>query len=131
MPPCTSTWLLQVATEDTVLYTAQAYMNQFSLQPIMRQLVQLQLAPLIRCQHLSSFCLSAAAKLPGAANLLLSYLTTWLTTLLTLRYGDPRYVPTAADLKRLLPGAPDSWAAPKRAFKPVSAVRVTWQLKNE
>ena len=51
-----------LASEDTVLYTAQTYINaQQSTQ--LRQAAQQQLAQLVRCPHLSHFWLTAALSL--------------------------------------------------------------------
>ena len=56
--------MLQVASEDTVLYTADVYVRKITDLP-QRQTAQQLLAPLVRAQHLSQhlsqFWLSAAA----------------------------------------------------------------------
>lgn len=41
---------------------------------------------------------------------------------------NPTFKLTAADLERLLPGAPSSWALPERRHRPVSSVQLIWRV---
>jgi hypothetical protein len=72
---------LQVASEDTVLYTAQAYADK---QDISEQQAD-TLARLVRCLHLSQFWLSAAALSGDAGKLLLRALQPQLQQQLLLK----------------------------------------------
>lgn len=122
--------VLQVASEDIVLYTADTYVRKITdLQQ--RQTAQQLLAPLVRAQHLSEFWLTAAA------------LSTCTTTLLHGRDGS--FVPQlrqllklkaavgalslqSPELQELVPDAPDSWSLEQRSIRTVPDVEVTWKL---
>lgn len=119
--------LLQVASEDTVLYTGQTYVDEMQ-DPQQKLAAQAQLARLIRAQHLSLYWLTTSALSAGAPALLLSGFVEQLKKLLMLRAGDPEYHVQADDLQELLPGAPDSWVAAKRASTQVSSVTLVWEL---
>jgi hypothetical protein len=112
---------LQVASEDTVLFTAQSYMDTLT-RAEQRRAAKQQLAPLIRCPHLSGFWLSALALSPDAPKLLLSWQQEQVQQLLMLLHAHPSFKPTAEQLEELLAGAPSSWALPARVYRPVSSV---------
>ena len=118
----------QVASEDTVLYTAQSYANRISdLQQ--QDAAKEQLAPLIRCPHLSSYWLTACAWSDDADELLLSGYVEQLQKLAMMRAADAAFKPPdAAFLQEYLPGALASWSAGKRSHKQVSSVSVEWDL---
>lgn len=64
---------LQVASEDTVLYTVQEYHNRLTSDD-KRSSVLVKLVPLIRCQHLSMFWLGAAVLSPQTYRLVINLL---------------------------------------------------------
>jgi len=92
-----------------------------------------RLPPLIRCQHLSSFWLSALALSKDPPKLLLSEhpQRAQVQQLLMLLQGDPAFDLTAAQLQSLLPGAPSSWALPRRVSRQVSSVQMVRMLDVE
>lgn len=120
---------LQVASEDTVLYTAQRYVNALKDRQH-REAARQQLAPLIRCQHLSPFWFSAAA-VSSAPNLLLIQQQAQLRQLLMLRQAYPTIELSAAQLEELLPGSPSSWGLSQRVNKEVSNVQLVWNVDIE
>jgi hypothetical protein len=119
---------LQVASEDTVLYTAQQYVYQLGKeqQAHAKQL----LAPLIRCPHLSRYWVTASVNSAKADTMLLAELRPHLRHLLMLTEAKPGYTVDGTDLREggLLAGAPASWALCRRISKPVSSVQVAWQV---
>jgi len=120
-----------VASKDTVLFTAQQYVDAINDRQHW-QAAEQQLAPLIRCLHLSSFWLSALAVSADAHKvLLLSKQRARLRQMLMLLQAEPTLELTAAELERLLPGAPTSWGLPKRICKEVSSVQLTWRVDVE
>lgn len=79
-------FMLQVASEDNVLYTAQAYLDGVSdVQE--RQAAQQLLARLVRAQHLSHFWLAAAALSTQAPSLLVATYQKQLRQLLLFKLG--------------------------------------------
>jgi len=118
-----------VASEDTVLYTAQTYVNAVK-DRLQWETAKQQLAPLIRCQHLSWFWLSAAALSADAPTLLLPQ-QAQLRQLLMLQHADSTFEPTATELEELLPGAPSNWCLPERVCREVSSVQLVWSLDVE
>ena len=123
---------LQVASEDTILYTAQQYIDQLGGEQ--QDLARQRLAPLIRCPHLSRYWLAASVNSAKADTMLLAELRPHLRRLLMLVEAKPGYTVDSTDLRVggapgvLLPGAPASWALGRRASKPVASVQVEWQL---
>jgi hypothetical protein len=120
--------VLQVASEDTVLYTARQYANK--LKDAEQQRAQQLLAPLIRCPHLSHSCGSGAFHAAVDGRTLLSELRPQIGQLLLLRDVQKAYRVEHADLQEggLLAGAPGSWALGSRVSNPVGSVQVVWQL---
>jgi hypothetical protein len=92
-----------------------------------------QLAPLIRCQHLSQHWLVASTVLSEGGTTVLGHASTGLRKqlgeLLMLRCAKPGLVLQPSDLETLLPGAPASWGLGARLSKPVSGVSFTWMLQ--
>jgi len=121
---------LQVASEDTVLYTAHKYVEA-APSASQKLAAKQQLAPLIRCPHLSDFWLSALAVSADAPKLLLSEQQAVVKQLLMMQLGSSGKGVTAADFTRQLPGAPSSWVLPKRVSRQVSSVQLTWMLEVE
>lgn len=80
----------QVASEDTVLYTAQRYVDAVKDRQHWEAAKQ-QLATLIRCTHLSWFWLSAVALSVDAPTLLLSQQQAQLRQLLMLQLADSTF----------------------------------------
>jgi hypothetical protein len=124
----TSVAALQVASEDTVLYTACEYILCLEEEEVKHG--QQLLAPLIRCPHLSRYWLSGAVHAADDDSALLSELRSQMKQLLMLRDVQGDYVVKAADLQegQLLAGAPLSWALGRRVSKPVSRVGCVWRL---
>lgn len=146
--------LLQVSSEDTVLYTAQAYLDQHVPAVIDRppartslNLVELatikrrrtehacqrsqissRLAAFVRCPHLSQFWLSASVLSDDAPQLLLGALRPQLQRLLLSRQGSASADVTVDQIKAEVPEAPASWLLPRRASKQVSSVQLQWSI---
>ena len=124
----TSSLGVQVASEDTVLFTAQAYINKISNSEQQQQAKQ-RLAKLIRCPVLSRFWLSASVLSAQAPQLLLSDFQPQLQQLLLLRQ-----VASAQDLctpgngpLTLVPDAPPSWGLGPRTSREASC-SLEWHL---
>lgn len=123
-----------MASEDTILYTAQQYTDHLGegQQDFAGQQVFAcqQLAPLIRCPHLSRYWLTASVNSAMADTMLLAELRPHLRRLLMLAEAQPSYVVAAADLQEggILSDAPYSWALRGRVSKPVTRVELVWQL---
>lgn len=124
--------LLQVASEDTVLYTAQQYVDN---QPeSCSKDAKSKLAPLVRCPHLSHFWLSASVASSDAPKLLLSELRPQLRhLLLAQRPGLTNDITSTAVMKSEKLGglstAPASWLLPARKTKEVSSVQLQWVVE--
>jgi hypothetical protein len=119
---------VQVASEDTVLYTARQYIS--NLDGEQYDQAQQQLARVTRCPHLSRFWLSGSVNSAEADDMLLADLQTQLRQLLLLRDAQEKYHVQAADLQEggWLIGAPPSWTLGCRVIKPVSSVQLVWHL---
>jgi hypothetical protein len=111
----------QVASEDTILYTAQTYSNKLS--SISRRLhAKDRLAPLVRCRHLSPFWVSASVLSDNAQNLLLWELKPQIKQLLLLNLGCSTAASLSAeDFSRGVPSAPASWLLPERNIQQISS----------
>lgn len=120
---------LQVASEDTVLYTARQYVGELEDDEQWNRAQQL-LAPLVRCPHLSRYWLSGEFHAADEDETLLSGLRSHMKQLLLLRDVQGDFNVKAANLQEggLLAGAPPSWALGCRVSKPVSRVKLVWQL---
>jgi hypothetical protein len=125
--------ILQVASEDTVLHTAQPYVDNLAaaghevLQAVDR------LAPLVRCPRLSQFWLSASVLSDDADRLLLRGLQYRLKRLLLLKQGIPAgSIVTAADIcasQEFPQDMPVSWGLPVRDIQPpVNSVTLRWGI---
>jgi hypothetical protein len=120
--------ILQVASEDAVLYTAQAYADRLAADALDPQSAVSKLAPLVRCPHLSQFWLSASVLSDDADRRLLRALQPQLKRLLLLQPACGTYPGrNVADI----PGVPASWLLPVRDIQPVSKAQVSWQLDVE
>lgn len=120
--------LLQVASEDTVLFTAEQYCQQLE-SDVAQQASQQALAQLVRCPHLSLYWLTApmvasnndtpAAWAGAAAAKAAGYAS-----------ASPHHDSAVhcVDLKKFILDAPSSWHLQKRAVHPVDAVAITWAL---
>ena len=140
----------QVASEDTVMYTAQTYVGnraKFSTIGSRQQAVD-RLAPLVRCPRLSQFWLSASVLSDDADKLLLRGLQPQLKRLMLLQAGgstagasvEQGVVPgvpaswledipgVPASWLEDIPGVPASWRLPVRRIQPVSSTSVQWDL---
>lgn len=117
--------VMQVASEDTVLYTVRRYMACAS-DAASKQRIRERLGPLIRCQHLSLYWLMLSAFSEDAGSMPLAQLQPQLKPLVMLRNANPRV--TASELKELLKYPPSSWLLAPRSRHPVSAVQLTWEL---
>lgn len=123
MPNC----CLQVASEDTVLYTAQTYVNAIT-DSRLQVTAKSQLAARVRCPHLSMFWLSALALSPDAPRLLLSAHQDQFKQLLMLRHGGLASDCMQQAFNTYLPRVPLSWSLPARASSQVSSVQLVWKL---
>jgi hypothetical protein len=122
---------LQVASEDTILYTAREYTSKLNLrQPAHAQHALKVLAPLVRCPQLSRYWLSGAVHAADHGQTLLSELRPQMWQLLLLRDAQEEYAVQEEDLRegQLLAGAPPSWALGYRVFKQVQKVQLVWQV---
>lgn len=110
----------QVASEDTVLYTAQRYVDNIS-DPVQHEHVVQQLAPLIRCQHLSLHWLATAVASQDAGRCVLAPLRPLLPKLLMVASANHGKGSLMQNSKPLhdVSGAPASWLEPSRQIKPV------------
>jgi hypothetical protein len=117
---------VQVASEDTILAAVREYVKANSPRTAAGNLA---LGPLIRCQHLSMYWLSACA-LWGDEGLsaLFSPFKKPLKKLLMMRLADSNYVPAVDQLQQRLDGAPASWGLRKRTFRSVHDVKLVWPL---
>lgn len=115
---------LQVASEDTVLYTAQAYMDaQPSVQQ--QQAAQQALAGLVRCPHLSSCWILAGSRADSETQLLWPF----KDTLAELSAFNLVQQPFHAEMFSLTGSTPDSWLQGRRRIvKRVPSTRVLWRL---
>jgi hypothetical protein len=125
--------LVQVASEDTVLYTAQAYVDKLkadSLGSADIQLVQSKLAALVRCPQLSMIWRTATAVESTVAEntqeQLLGGQQAQLRQLLLLQ--APASQRTAEEIKAVIPSAPASWLLGPRTIKEVGSVQVEWSV---
>lgn len=117
--------LLKVVTEDTVLFTAQAYLDA-QPDPEQRQAAAQQLAPLIRCPHLSRAWLCAAARAaPEELPLLQPYkheVGECLAFLQTIPWQQRAFA-------SLVPSTPASWLRGPRVSSVVpQKVQLNWTL---
>jgi hypothetical protein len=118
---------VQVAGEDTVLYTVRRYLGRISNNLAQQQHASQVLASVIRCQHLSLFWLTSTV-VSTQPTLPLSVLRPQLGQLLLLRSAQAGVVVGQSHLQELLGGAPASWALKPRASRPVTSVSVTWDV---
>lgn len=122
--------LLQVASEDTVLYTAQTYVDR--LPAGSQEEAQGKLAPLVRCTYLSRFWLSASLLSDDAPKMLLSVLSRQLRHLFLAKHaaatGAGGLTLSTKDIKEAVEGAPASWLLQPRRSKPVSSVQLVWHV---
>jgi hypothetical protein len=119
--------LVQVASEDTVLYTAQAYVDKLkgaSLDRADIQLVGSKLAALVRVPQLSTLWQAASALADCAQEQLLGGQQKQLRQLLLLQASVSQT--TAKDIKAVIPSAPASWLLGPRTTKKAGSVRVEW-----
>jgi hypothetical protein len=120
---------MQVASEDTVLYTAQAYVDKLkadSLGSADIQLVQSKLAALVRCTQLSLLWCAASALADNTPEQLLVGQQAHLRQLLLLQVSAGKC--TAEQIKAIIPSAPASWLLGPRTIKQVSSVQVVWSV---
>jgi hypothetical protein len=117
---------VQVVSEDTVLYTAQKYVDSQQGDE-QQQAARQQLALLVRCPHLSPFWLSAAAR-SEESQLLLAPMRDQLLELLQCLQVTPDLKAALLAFKRWVPDQPASWLLGKRQLKAQRPAVVTWQL---
>ena len=93
-------------------------------------LVAEALAPVIRCQHLSLYWLSACvlSKDEEMSGLLRPF-KKQVQQLLLMRLADNHYVPTQDELQQHLEGAPVAWLLGRRASKGVGYLELVWPLR--
>ena len=123
-----------MASEDTVLYTAQQYVNHITAIEQKQQAGQ-QLARLIRCTRLSTYWLSVSVHSPFARGLLLNCdkdVSSHVKELLLMRQANPAEPVPANAVMAVLSNAP-AWLAasrglPPRAERQVSSVQLQWSV---
>lgn len=128
---------LQVASEDTVLYTAQSYINK--MQPsgspasvaVQKDAAKQQLAAHIRCPQLSQFWLTAAVLAPSAATQVLAGLLTQLKQLVLARQAEPNSSLPSDVFVKEIPAAPASWKLLRRSSKQLAEVQLQWSVNIE
>jgi hypothetical protein len=118
---------LQVASEDTVLFTAQAYADKLGTANHWDRegLALHTLAPLVRCPHLSQFWMSAAVLSDEARKLLLQKLQPQLKRLLFMKMTKTTEVGTSI---AEIPDVPASWLLPAHGIQPVSSISLDWRV---
>jgi hypothetical protein len=134
---------LQVASEDTVLYTATQYMTSKTDWEA-RAAAQGALAPLVRCPQLSRFALMWVALSVDSSQMLLGYFEPHLKQLLSLRCvtdacsgmvqntSAAAVAAAAAAAAADIEDAPASWSLAQRQIRPLeSGARVLWRLPVE
>lgn len=127
--------MCQVASEDTVLFTAQAFLHKHykrskwgagdgtsaARDPYVRQLGRL-----VRCQHISQFWLTAAILSNDSTKLVLGSCRSLLKKLLIAHSAEPGRDVTSIIAKEIK-GAPDSWVLPPRVRQPLAeGVQLQW-----
>jgi hypothetical protein len=132
--------VLQVVSEDTVLYTIRKYLSGLEQEALLsdeeeeeeqqQQHAKQRLAPLIRCPHLSRYWLSGLLNSDEAGEVLLPEMRPLLKRLLLFRDAHAGCAVTSTDLQEggLLEGAPASWALGSRVSKSVSSVQMVSQV---
>jgi hypothetical protein len=121
---------VQVSSEATVLFTAQAYCDT---PPLRRYLIPQQsmdrLALQVRCPHLSQFWLSASVLGLSTGKPLLHELLPQLRKLLLLKQADStdQHI-SAEEVKEHVAEAPASWLLPVRDIQPVSSREFEWEI---
>jgi hypothetical protein len=122
--------LLQVASEDTVLYVAQRYADNIS-DPVQRAHVVQQLAPLIRCPHLSLHWLTTAVASQDARHCVLAPLRHLLPKLLMVASANKGSLTQHPGSQPLhdISDAPASWLEPPRKLTAAERVQVTMQVE--
>jgi hypothetical protein len=118
----------QVASEDTVLYTAQAYADNLAKAGCDAHQAVDRLAPLVRCPHLSQQWLSALV-LSDDADKLLGGMQRQLKRLLPLKVAcmfEGRLSRT--DIKAIVPDVPASWLLPVRDIQASTITSMQWDL---
>jgi hypothetical protein len=134
---------IQVAPEDTVLFTARTYVDNLAAAGGDVQQAVNTLAPLVRCPHLSQLWLSASVLSDDTPQMLLHALQSQLKRLLQLKLarslGTRGYTNrsfTVADGRRRLaeniqvwiPAAPASWLLPQRNISNITQRDMYWAL---
>lgn len=116
---------MQVSTEDTVLFTAQRYVNSQEDQQ-QRQAAEQQLAQLVRCPHLSHFWLTAALQAEQSRLLLVPLREQPLKLLAYLQVCSAF---SAQHFNMLVPNTPPSWLQGARLPATVDVpVTLRWEL---
>lgn len=116
----------QVASEDTALSAVRTYVN--SARSSVRQAARAALGPLIRCQHLSVYWLSACVLSEHGLGLLFTPFSKQLKKLLMARLADPSFEPTHEHTADSMEGAPASWLLGQRMQRAVSSVQLAWAV---
>jgi hypothetical protein len=125
--------LMQVATEDTVLFTAEAYLNNMPTDTdeecTTQEAAKGKLAPLIRCPHLSQFWVAAAVLSDDAYNFLLEKLEEPVKQLLIAMQAEPGGELSQKAIRGEIEGAPASWLLPRRMYRPLTnGVQLKWTV---
>jgi hypothetical protein len=120
---------LRVASEDTVLCTAQQNMRR-QKRPQLKAAAKAALAQLVRAPHLSMFTLSLAALTDAGSNMLLSEYSSQLKSLLSTQLVAP--AEALEDNEGPIEDAHASWRQRQRQIQPLpDGVRLEWRLPVE
>jgi hypothetical protein len=122
-----------VASEDTVLFTAEAYVNNMPTETdeecTAKEAAKAKLAPLIRCPHLSQFWVAAAVLSEEAINLLLEKVENPVKQLLIAMQAAPGADISPTNITDEVEDAPASWVLPRRVYRPLTIrVQVQWTV---
>lgn len=94
-----------MTSEDTIFFTATVYVKGIT-DSAQRSVAKKQLAPLVRCPHLSESALMWSALMDDGPNVLLSGLQEQLKTLMMMRSSNHTGSPLTESIKDMLPDAP-------------------------
>lgn len=117
----------QVASEDTVLCTAQAYTDA-ETHPVLKEAARQQLGQLVRCPYLRESWLLAVATADCATSVL-DPLKVQIGWLLRFQAECPDFNSNSERFKAMVDDVPASWLLGGRQHKQVpSSVDITWKL---
>lgn len=125
---CAAACAVQVASEDTVLFTAQAYTDA-QTHPVLKEAARQQLRQLVRCPYLWKSWLLAVTTADCATSVL-DPLKVQIGWLLRFQAECPDFSNKLERFKMMVEDVPASWLLGIRQHKPEapSSVDITWKL---